>query len=71
MSLVCPPKPYRFLLEDLVYIKRYCQEMLEHRQKGHFIILLVTPTAIKVDGVAFWIHYTHARPADPFALKED
>lgn len=26
---------------------------------------------IKVDGIAPWVHYTHARPADPFTLKED
>ncbi|XP_042796638.1 uncharacterized protein LOC122221439 [Panthera leo] len=26
---------------------------------------------VKVDRIATWIHYTHARPADPFAVRED
>ena len=34
-------------------------------------MILTTPTALKVDGIATWIHYTHARPADPFAVRED
>ncbi|EHB18448.1 Gag polyprotein, partial [Heterocephalus glaber] len=32
---------------------------------------LLSPTALKVDGVATWVHYTHVRPADPSAVSED
>jgi hypothetical protein len=28
-----------------------------------FLVLLTTPTIIKVDGVTAWIHVTHVRPA--------
>lgn len=51
-----PPKPHSFQPEDWVYIKRHRQRMLEPRWKGPFIILLTTPTAIKVDSVTSWIH---------------
>lgn len=51
-------------------MKRFCQDMLEPRWKGPFIVLTM-PTAIKVDGIASWVHYTDARPADLFFPKED
>lgn len=28
-------------------------------------MILTTPTALKIDGIATWIHYTHTRLADP------
>lgn len=28
------------------------------------------PTATKADGIATWVYYTKARPADPFAFKK-
>jgi hypothetical protein len=34
-------------------------------------MLLTTPTAIKVNGVATWIHHTHIRLADPHDRLED
>lgn len=44
---------------------------LDPRRKGPYILPLTTSMVIKVDGIALWVHYTHARPADPFTLKED
>ncbi|EHB13885.1 Gag polyprotein, partial [Heterocephalus glaber] len=38
---------------------------LEPRWKGPYVIVLTTPTTLKADEIASWIHYTHARPADP------
>lgn len=38
---------------------------------GPYVILLTTLTALKVHSIATWVHYSHARPADPFTLKED
>lgn len=28
-------------------------------------------TALKVDGISTWVHYTHVRPAGLFALREE
>ncbi|EHB13172.1 Gag polyprotein, partial [Heterocephalus glaber] len=56
---------------DWVFVQRYRQGNLEPCWKGPYVIVLTTPTALKVDGIASWIHYTHARPADPQAVLED
>lgn len=32
---------------------------------------MTIPRALEVDGMAAWVHYSHARPADPFALQKD
>ena len=47
------------------------QETLEPRWKGPVLVVLTTPTALKVDGIATWVHYTHVWPADLFALREE
>lgn len=31
--------------------------------------ILITPTALKVDGISNWIHHSHARPMAPMAEK--
>ncbi|KAF0883722.1 POL1 protein, partial [Crocuta crocuta] len=66
-----PPEPHQYWPGNWVYVKRHRQETLEPRWKGPYIILLTTPTTLKVDGIAAWIHYTHVRPADHFQVPED
>lgn len=66
-----PTKSHMFQPGDWVYVKRHPQETLEPRWKGSSVILLRTPTAVKVDGIVSWIHYSHARPVDPFTLREE
>ena len=34
-------------------------------------MILTTPTALKVDGITPWVHYTHVWPADPQAVLKD
>jgi hypothetical protein len=36
---------------------------VEAKWKGPFLVLLTTPTAVKVDAVTAWVHITHIRPA--------
>ncbi|XP_058549209.1 uncharacterized protein LOC131490745 [Neofelis nebulosa] len=62
-----PPIPHQFRPGDWVLIKRHRQGTLEPRWKGPFQVILTTPTAIKVDGIATWIHFAHAKPVDPFS----
>ncbi|XP_069341136.1 protein NYNRIN-like [Eulemur rufifrons] len=49
---------------DWVWVKRHNSKTLEPRWKGPFQTILVTPTALKVDGVATWVHHSHVRPAN-------
>ena len=62
-----PPIPHQFQPGDWVLVKRHRQGTLEPRWKGPFQVILTTPTAIKVDGIATWLHFAHAKPVDPFS----
>ncbi|XP_065402455.1 uncharacterized protein isoform X1 [Macaca fascicularis] len=60
-----PPTPHPYQPGDWVLVKRHRQETLEPRWKGPLQVLLTTPTALKIEGIASWIHYTHVKPVDP------
>ncbi|XP_054969071.1 uncharacterized protein LOC129397878 [Pan paniscus] len=60
-----PPTPNPYQPGDWVLVKRHRQETLEPRWKGPLQVLLTTPTALKVEGIASWIHYNHVKPVDP------
>ena len=66
-----PPDPHRYRPGDWVYVRRYQHQTLQPRWKGPYIMILTTPTALKVDGITPWVHYTHVRPADPHTLLKD
>lgn len=68
---IAPPKPYSFQPGNCVFIHRPQHKTLELRWKGSFMILMTTPTAIKVYGIAMCVHYSHTRPADSFVVLED
>nr|XP_060483041.1 uncharacterized protein LOC132674434 isoform X2 [Panthera onca] len=65
------PTPHQYRPGDWVYIKRHHQETLEPRWKGPYIVALTTPTALKVDGIATWVHHTYVRPVDPSSIRKD
>ena len=37
--------------------------MLDSCWKGPFLVLLTTPTALKVDSIVAWVHTSHVKPA--------
>ncbi|XP_062041242.1 uncharacterized protein LOC133754917 [Lepus europaeus] len=59
----CPTLPHSFQIGDIVYVRRHQIKTLEPRWKGPYTVLLTTPTAIKVDGIAAWIHVSHVKRA--------
>ena len=51
---------------DWVWVKRHQSiRVLEPRWKGPHVVLLTTPTAVKVDGIGPWVHCDHVRQATP------
>ena len=57
------PCPHPFKIGDTVLVRRHQTKTLEPRWKGPYTILLTTPTALKVDGIAAWIHASHVKAA--------
>jgi hypothetical protein len=49
---------------DWVWVKRHRAHTLEERWKGPYLVILVTPTALKVDGIGPWVHHSHVRQAN-------
>ena len=46
---------------DWVWVKPHQPKVLEPRWKGPYVVLLTTPTPVKVDGIGPWVHCNHVR----------
>ncbi|XP_061856015.1 uncharacterized protein C15orf61 homolog isoform X2 [Colius striatus] len=63
--------PHSFQVGDKVLIRRHRSETLEPRWKGPYVVLLTTPTAVKVDGITAWVHSAHVKRAPRDIQKDD
>lgn len=53
--------PHGFQVGDSVLVRRHRAGTLEPRWKGPYLVLLTTPSAVKVDGIAAWVHASHVK----------
>ena len=57
--------PHQFEVGDAVLVRRHRAGNLEPRWKGPYLVLLTTPTAVKVEGIPTWVHASHVKRAPP------
>ena len=62
--------PHQFQVGDTVLVRRHRAGNLEPRWKGPYMVLLTTPTAVKVEGISAWIHASHVKRA-PGELQDE
>ncbi|KAL0616931.1 Endogenous retrovirus group 3 member 1 Env polyprotein [Plecturocebus cupreus] len=67
-SYIIGPLPYcrhswELLGSDHVWIKDWSAAPLKPRWKGPQTVILIIPTAVKVEGIPAWIHHSRAKPA--------
>ena len=64
---------HEFMLGDQVWVKDWKHALLAPQWKGPYTVILTTPTAVKVSGIAPWIHHTRVKRtyhADPENAKQ-
>jgi hypothetical protein len=55
--------PHQFQVGDKVLIRRHRVGNLEPHWKVPYIVLLTTPTTVKVEDISVWIHASHIKRA--------
>ena len=53
----------QFEVGEAVLVRRHRAGNLEPRWKGPYLVLLTTPTAVKVEGIPAWVHVSHVKKA--------
>jgi hypothetical protein len=61
VSLTTLTQPYRW--GDAVWVKEWNVQPLTLHWRGPFVVILSTPTTVKVAEIALWIHYSRVKPA--------
>jgi hypothetical protein len=56
ISLTTPTHPYR--PGDAVWVKERSAQLLKPHWRGCFVVILSTPTTVKVAEIAPWIHHS-------------
>jgi hypothetical protein len=59
-----PESPHSFQADDWVYISMQQGQSMEPRWEGPFLVLLATPTALKVNSIVALVQASHVKPAD-------
>ena len=61
--------PHQFEVGEAVLVRRHRGGNLEPWWKGPYLVLLTTPTAIKVEGIPTWVHASHVLKAPPRLIE--
>ena len=56
---------HQFEVGDTVLLRRHQAGNLQPWWKGPYLVLLTTPTAVKVEGIHTWVHASHIKKAPP------
>jgi hypothetical protein len=60
VSLPTPTHPYK--LGDAIWVKEWNVQLVKPHWKGPFVVILSTPTTVKVVEIAPWIHHNWVKP---------
>ena len=52
---------HEFTLDDQVWVKDWKLDSLAPQWKGPYTVILTTPAAVKVAGIAPWIHHMRVK----------
>jgi hypothetical protein len=61
ISLTTPTHPYK--PGDAVWVKEWNIHLLKPHCRCPFVVVLSTPTAVKVAEIVLWIHHSQVKPA--------
>ena len=59
----------QFEVGEAVLVRRHRAGNLEPWWKGPYLVLLTTPTAVKVEGIPAWVHASHIKKVPPRLIQ--